>query len=412
MRLLKTLLVLFVCLYGGSRFVVAQTIVELTTADPGGADIGLYNDNQRGAFTNQDASGGVDVRDLGSDGIIDDSETTRKRAGLLQFDFEGIVPSQVTGVDLELFQLQGSTTAEIEIYGVNDGDDILGLAGDGSPGFDPTDPDFHFANSGLFHYYDHEDASLPDGVPPIPDDDDFVNGGFFDSTLDLDMTKVELIHVMSEESDEEPDMIFSLFSDETPGLLDFVRKDTNGKVLFLLMPTGGQVVTLNNGGNGAAASLYVTIDESVTPGDFDSDGDFDIDDVNALIAGFGGADGQFDLTGDGAVDSADLNRWIKDIRKTWIGDANLDGEFNSGDFVAAFTSGKFETPQAATWSEGDWNGDGSFNSSDFVAAFTDGGFELGPLPAAESVPEPSLRFSFIATLGLLLVRQRIRSSVE
>ena len=34
----------------------AQTVFELTTADEGGADIGLYNDNQRGAFTNQDGS--------------------------------------------------------------------------------------------------------------------------------------------------------------------------------------------------------------------------------------------------------------------------------------------------------------------------------------------------------------------
>ena len=71
--------------------------------------------------------------------------------------------------------LQGSTTADVEIYGVLDEHDSLGLAGDGSPGFDPADPDFHFANSGLFHYYDHEDALFPLNDPSIIDDDDVVN---------------------------------------------------------------------------------------------------------------------------------------------------------------------------------------------------------------------------------------------
>ena len=389
--------VVFSSLFVLSTALNAQTILELATDDPGGADIGLYNDNQRGAFTNQDGSGGVDIRNLGPDGLTDDSEATRKRAGLLQFDTEGINANQITNADLELFVLQGSTAAEIEIYGVNDGDDALGLAGDGSPGFDPTDPDFHFANSGLFRYYEHEEALLPDSVPPIPDDDDVVNGDFYDSTLDLDMSKVELLHTVSEEGDGEPDSIISVFSDETPSLLEFARKDTNGKLLFLLMPTSGQAVTLNNNANGAAASLFLTVDDSITPGDFDSDGDFDIDDITSLIAGIGGADTQFDLNGDNAVDASDLSVWVTQIRQTWIGDANLDGEFNSSDFVAVFTAGKFETEQSASWAEGDWNGDGIFNSGDFVGAFTDGGFEMGPRGAAQ-VPEPSGCFCVLMAL--------------
>ena len=53
-------------------------------------------------------------------------------------------------------------------------------------------------------------------------------------------------------------------------------------------------------------------------------------------------------------------------------------------------AGKYETDQAAVWSQGDWNGSGKFDSGDFVDAFADGGYEVGNPPAAVSaVPEPS-----------------------
>ena len=87
--------------------------------------------------------------------------------------------------------------------------------------------------------------------------------------------------------------------------------------------------------------------------------------------------------------------FVHDVLNTWMGDSNLDGEFNSSDFVAVFGAGKFETGQAATWAEGDWNGDGVFGSGDFVKAFSGGGFEIGPRPASV-VPEPS-------SLGILLI---------
>ena len=406
-RLPTTCLLILLCI---SRFTNGQTTLELTTADEGGADIGLYNDNQRGAFTNQDGSGGVDIRDLGPDDLTDDSEPTRKRAGLLQFDFSEVDnPSQITSVELEMIVLQGSTTALVDIYGVNDEDDSLGLAGDGEPGFDPTDPDFHFANSGLFHYYDHEDALLPDHVPPIPDDDDLVNADFYDSTLDLDLTKVELLTTQSEEGDGDADQVIGVFSDETSELLDFVRKDTNGKVLFLIMPTSGQAVTLNNGANGAAATLFLRLDDSATPGDFDNDGDLDNEDIALLVEQFDTNNAAtFDLNNDQSVDVLDLNDWIRNIKQTWIGDANLDGEFNSTDFVLVFEAGKFETDQAANWSDGDWNGDGRFNSGDFVAAFQDGGFELGPRPMNEAVPEPTGHLSLLVLACFMILKMRSR----
>lgn len=42
---------------------------------------------------------------------------------------------------------------------------------------------------------------------------------------------------------------------------------------------------------------------------------------------------------------------MEDLKNTYFGDATLDGEFNSGDFVAAFTAGQYEDalPGDSTW---------------------------------------------------------------
>jgi len=82
--------------------------------------------------------------------------------------------------------------------------------------------------------------------------------------------------------------------------------------------------------------------------------------------------------------------WIRSLRGTWVGDSNLDNEFNSSDLVKVFADGRYETGESAGWASGDWNGDMLFNSSDLVAAVSDGGYEMGPPAArAAAVPEPS-----------------------
>ena len=383
---------------------LAQEEIQLSTLDEGGGDLGIYNDNQRGAFVNQNGSGGIDIRNLGPDDLLDDTEPTRKRAGLIQFDLgaAGISGGQITAADLELVFLQGSTTAEIELYGVNDDADILGLAGEGNPGFDQEDPDFHFANSGLFRYYEHDFGMIPGDVP---DDDDVENGGFFDSTLDLIEEKVTFLGTQSEEGDGELDGFINFFGEDLPEMVEFLNADTNGKVVFLLMPTSGTGVTLTNN---AEHFLYLTVDETaIIPGDFDNNGALDLADLNALSAGIRANDASFDVTNDGAATADDLVDWVKELKNTWIGDSNLDGEFSSADFVQIFTAGKFETNQPANWDEGDWNGDGTFDSGDFVAAFTDGGFELGPRVAVSAVPEPA-GFAMMVTslLAFAAIRKR------
>jgi hypothetical protein len=134
-------------------------------------------------------------------------------------------------------------------------------------------------------------------------------------------------------------------------------------------------------------------------GDFNSNGVLDSGDLDELANAMMMNDAAFDLNGDGNVNIDDRLVWVRDLKGTWMGDADLNGEFNSGDFVRVFQAGKFETGQGATWDQGDWNGDKVFNSSDFVTAFQDGGFENGPRGAVAAVPEPGTATMML--LGLL-----------
>jgi hypothetical protein len=131
---------------------------------------------------------------------------------------------------------------------------------------------------------------------------------------------------------------------------------------------------------------------ATVPGDFDGDGALtaaDIDQLSAEVRS-GANTPAFDLNGDAVVDNKDRVQWVEQLKRTYFGDANLDGEFNSTDFVHVFQRGEYEDGVAAnsTWEDGDWTGDGEFDSTDFVNAFQSGGYELGPRPAAAAVPEP------------------------
>lgn len=145
------------------------------------------------------------------------------------------------------------------------------------------------------------------------------------------------------------------------------------------------------------------------PGDFNANGVLDSGDLNLLAAAVRSmsSDRKFDLNVDGKVNDADHLLWIKDPKfaHTYVGDADLNGEFQSGDFVKTFLAGKYETPQPAGWEEGDWDGNGTFGSADFVAAFLDGGYELGPRPAI-AVPEPTSATILSVTILAFGVRLR------
>ena len=134
----------------------------------------------------------------------------------------------------------------------------------------------------------------------------------------------------------------------------------------------------------------------VVPGDYDGDGLLDAGDLDlqAIAMAADPPPQEYDLNEDGLVNFDDRKQWVEVLKNTWIGDANLNGEFNSGDMVQVFARGLYETGNPAGWEDGDFNGDTVFGSGDMVAAFVGGGYEQGlkqggPNAAVSAVPEPS-----------------------
>jgi hypothetical protein len=72
-------------------------------------------------------------------------------------------------------------------------------------------------------------------------------------------------------------------------------------------------------------------------------------------------------------------------------------------FARASEAGQYEDALGGNsgWSSGDWDGDGEFTTGDLVAAFQDGGYEKGPRPTIATVPEPSSWFMLL--LGFLTI---------
>ena len=181
----------------------------------------------------------------------------------------------------------------------------------------------------------------------------------------------------------------------------------------LWTPGGAQDLIARVGTNRGLLNLaIVDYSENSLRGDFNGNGVIDADDMNLLSAeARSGANGAtFDLNGDGLVNDADRTVWVEasDNANTYIGDSNLDGEFNSTDFVTVFVAGEYEDGIAnnSGWDTGDWNGDAEFDSSDFVTAFISGGYEIGPRAAVQAVPEPTTCTLLLLAIGLLFSRRR------
>lgn len=149
-------------------------------------------------------------------------------------------------------------------------------------------------------------------------------------------------------------------------------------------------------------------------GDLDGDGRLLASDLDQLSDAVRGVDrrAKHDLNADGQVDQGDRAFWVETLKHSYFGDSNLDGQFNSTDFVTVFQAGQYEdiTASNSTWATGDWNGDRDFSSADFVTAFQAGGYEAGPRPAGKpvQVPEPNLASWMLAAGCVLrrLVRRR------
>ena len=104
-------------------------------------------------------------------------------------------------------------------------------------------------------------------------------------------------------------------------------------------------------------------------GDFDGDGEYTCDDIDALVIHIrdGMSDSQFDLNGDGSVDGGDIDQWL-DIagnanqgRPYLSGDANLNGIVDAQDLNVV---GQAWLQQVDGWCAGDFTADGLVDPGD------------------------------------------------
>lgn len=151
--------------------------------------------------------------------------------------------------------------------------------------------------------------------------------------------------------------------------------------------------------------------DAILVGDFDGNGNIDVDDINLLLAAVksGANETRFDLTSDQTVDTMDILDLVEVQLNTFVGDINLDLQFDSTDLVLLFTAGEYEDAIAmnSVWQTGDWNGDGEFDTGDLLFAFQQGGYEQGPRNlVAAAVPEPNSWIGIGTCLLLGLIAQR------
>lgn len=216
-----------------------------------------------------------------------------------------------------------------------------------------------------------------------------------------------------------PDPEFAFIWDEQQGMrdlrtvlmseYDLANELTNWQLEFANSISADGTVIVGDGINPDGHREGWIVDLAAMEGDLDRDRTIDAADIDLLSRRIrdGNATDRFDLDSSGIIDAADRDFWVHTIAKAWFGDANLDGEFGSGDLVVVFEAGKYETDQVAMWSEGDWNGDGIFSTTDLVVAFEDGGYEQGPQTALV-VPEPS--GTSLAAIAIALAMGRIGCS--
>ena len=123
----------------------------------------------------------------------------------------------------------------------------------------------------------------------------------------------------------------------------------------------------------------------VVYGDVDGNQEVTAEDVNELCSAIwsGPLDLEtHDLNYDRRADADDVMTLIDRILGTVVGDVNLDGVFNSTDFVEIFRAGEFEDGRQnnSTYTEGDWNCDGDFGTRDFVHVFQLGTYSANARP--------------------------------
>ncbi len=235
----RVLAILIVCstLVGAnmtSAAIGTHTLLQTDESLGNGASwaVGVYNDNNTPADANKASSSGADIRDLGTDGITDTSETTRKRIVVMKWDLGSIVgPGEtISAITLSGTNIGQTTGALVVFYAAIDGGtaDIQGLT--------LLETEITAMNW----------AGYNDAGPTTP--------GSFDSTIPLDLAQFTLVG----SSPGNGGVYGMTFSDGD--LLTAANADTNGTLIIAGVPTAeNKAISLARGNPNSAIKLEVTV---------------------------------------------------------------------------------------------------------------------------------------------------------
>lgn len=215
------------------------------------------------------------------------------------------------------------------------------------------------------------------------------------------------------------------------GLFEFeVRTSDDASGQFEVVALGGpnqsewtnavtpvqRVRRFDNVGNDGFVVARLQVGAAILVGDFDANGVVDVIDIDLLSRAIreNSEDTQFDLDESGDTNFEDLRFMIDQVIRSYFGDANLDGEFNTSDFILVFQENEYEDgiPGNSTWSTGDWNGNGDFETGDFILAFQSDGYEKGRRTRFQNVPEPTYSLPIVLLTLLALARSTLCSAVH
>lgn len=134
-----------------------------------------------------------------------------------------------------------------------------------------------------------------------------------------------------------------------------------------------------------------------TDGDFDDDGNYSCEDVDALTEAIasGGNNSDFDLTEDGSVNIDDLDAWraeagtaLGHTGDVLNGDANLDGVVDANDLNTVGVNWQQDVDPAA-WCSGDFDANRVVDANDLNLVGINWQQSVAAAEPAATVPEPS-----------------------
>ncbi len=112
----------------------------------------------------------------------------------------------------------------------------------------------------------------------------------------------------------------------------------------------------------------------------------DVESVRKAVAA--GAHARWsDLNGDAQTNADDLVYLLSERLQSSVGDADLNGRFDSKDLLQVFQRGQFDdtVDNNSTWADGDWNGDSEVDNGDLLFVFQNGSYADTRFPGAVTV---------------------------